>query len=70
MRAILIDPFAREIKEVDYDGDYKKIYDYHINGNYDVTLGFGKKLLGPISKIFFKRENKKLSKTTLFIWNE
>ena len=37
MRAILIDPFAREIKEVDYDGDYKKIYDLIDCTTFDVV---------------------------------
>jgi len=28
MRAILIDPFTRTIKEVDYNGDYRQIYTF------------------------------------------
>ena len=37
MRAILIDPFAKEITEVDYDGDYKKIYDLIDCKTFDVV---------------------------------
>ena len=37
MRAILINPFAREIKEVDYNGDYTKIYDLIDCKTFDVV---------------------------------
>ena len=37
MRAILIDPFAKEITEVDYDGDYKKIYELIDCTTFDVV---------------------------------
>lgn len=41
MKAILIDPFARTISEVEYDGDYKSIYGFIDCDTFDcVRIGF------------------------------
>ncbi len=37
MKAFLIDPFEREITEVDYQGDYHEIY-YHIKADLFCTV--------------------------------